>query len=121
MAMENAHHGVLNKPKVENQATEMEEGRVIVKAESFATIRVIVVHCAQNQSWTATQEMEKEWQRETAKRDNGVTQMGCALHNVLKWNEMGLPAMVMEAPEATVQLEIFATQMVNVLANAQRV
>ena len=50
MAMDYAHLGVLNKFKAENQETEMEEGRVIVGPENIVTIRVIVVHCAQNRS-----------------------------------------------------------------------
>ena len=50
MAMEFAHPGVLNKLKGENQAMEMEEGRVIVGPENIVTTRVIVVHCAQNRS-----------------------------------------------------------------------
>ena len=47
--------------------------------------------------------------------------MGCALRNVLKWKGTVLQGMVMEAPEATVRLEVFAIQMAFALGNAQRV
>ena len=50
MAMENAHHGALKTFRVENQAMEMEEGKVIVRPENIVTTRVIAVHCAQNRS-----------------------------------------------------------------------
>ena len=50
MAMENAHHGALKTFRAENQAMEMEKGKVIVRTENIVTTRVIVVHCAQNRS-----------------------------------------------------------------------